>query len=252
MKKNVMMRVASALLVAVLLTTCAISGTFAKYTTSATGSDSARVAKWGFESVGTVAINDLFNYTDSGVKNTDGTVDGLIAPGTTNTRSFAFTYDTASNSVTKPEVKYTFTVSTADSNCVDTIKNNTNIKWYLDDAVAPAYKGTGTDDNPEFKAGTWGALLKAIEALSGDPTGTKTYNPGQLPEAFYGNTPDGAKTHAVKWEWTFDGGSETYDPDNDPGTPALSQDEYDTLMGNADTLASVTLKITVTATQVNS
>ena len=47
MKKNVMMRVASALLVAVLLSTCAISGTFAKYVTEATGSDSARVAKWG-------------------------------------------------------------------------------------------------------------------------------------------------------------------------------------------------------------
>ena len=49
MKKNVMMRVASALLVATLLSTCAISGTFAKYVESATGTDSARVAKWGVE-----------------------------------------------------------------------------------------------------------------------------------------------------------------------------------------------------------
>ncbi len=49
MKKNVMMRAASALGVAVLLSTCVISGTFAKYTTSATGSDTARVAKWGVE-----------------------------------------------------------------------------------------------------------------------------------------------------------------------------------------------------------
>ena len=46
MKKNTMMRVASALLVAVLLSTCAISGTFAKYVTTASGSDTARVAKW--------------------------------------------------------------------------------------------------------------------------------------------------------------------------------------------------------------
>lgn len=49
MKKNKMMRAASALLIAVLLTTCAVSGTFAKYTTSETGSDTARVAKWGVE-----------------------------------------------------------------------------------------------------------------------------------------------------------------------------------------------------------
>ena len=49
MKKNRMMRLASGLLVAVLLTTCAISGTFAKYVTSESGSDFARVAKWGVE-----------------------------------------------------------------------------------------------------------------------------------------------------------------------------------------------------------
>lgn len=47
MKKNVMMRVASVLLIAVMMTTCAISGTFAKYVTSGESTDSARVAKWG-------------------------------------------------------------------------------------------------------------------------------------------------------------------------------------------------------------
>ena len=46
MKKNRMMRLASVLLVCVLLTTSVISGTFAKYTSSATATDSARVAKW--------------------------------------------------------------------------------------------------------------------------------------------------------------------------------------------------------------
>ena len=49
MKKNVMMRIASILLVCVLVTTCGISGTFAKYTTNATSSDTARVARWGVE-----------------------------------------------------------------------------------------------------------------------------------------------------------------------------------------------------------
>jgi hypothetical protein len=58
MKKNRMMRVASALLVAVLLTTCAISGTFAKYTTADSGFDSARVAKFG---VVITAAEDMFS-----------------------------------------------------------------------------------------------------------------------------------------------------------------------------------------------
>ena len=47
MKKNVMMRLSALLLVAVLLTTCVISGTFAKYTTAKEAADSAKVAKWG-------------------------------------------------------------------------------------------------------------------------------------------------------------------------------------------------------------
>ena len=47
MKKNKMLRIASILLVVTLLSTCVISGTFAKYVTKAEGSDQARVAKWG-------------------------------------------------------------------------------------------------------------------------------------------------------------------------------------------------------------
>ena len=48
MKKNRMMRLAAFLLVCVLLTTSVISGTYAKYVSTTTDSDSARVAKWGF------------------------------------------------------------------------------------------------------------------------------------------------------------------------------------------------------------
>lgn len=57
MEKNRMMRLASALLILTLLTTCMISGTFAKYTTQATGEDTARVAKWG---VTVNVTSDLF------------------------------------------------------------------------------------------------------------------------------------------------------------------------------------------------
>ena len=65
MKKNTMMRIASVLLVAVLLSTCVISGTYAKYTSTVTTSDSARVAYWGFNS-STVEIA-LFDYEDDGL-----------------------------------------------------------------------------------------------------------------------------------------------------------------------------------------
>ncbi|MBE6566698.1 MAG: hypothetical protein E7659_06300 [Ruminococcaceae bacterium] len=92
MKKNVMMRVASALLVAVLMTTCAISGTFAKYTTSATATDSARVAKWDVKINGSTANNsntftfnlfETINDTTGGAEGDINPADGtIIAPGT--------------------------------------------------------------------------------------------------------------------------------------------------------------------------
>ena len=64
MKKNTMMRIASVLLVAVLVTTCAISGTFAKYVSTANGTGSATVAAWNF-TLGT----DTKNIADTENKN---------------------------------------------------------------------------------------------------------------------------------------------------------------------------------------
>jgi len=98
MKKNKMMRLASCLLVAVLLTTSMISGTFAKYVTTNGGSDSASVAKFG------VAINvnnDLgmfsteYNKEDGAYKGTlsvkSEASDQIVAPGTKGSMTFTIT-----------------------------------------------------------------------------------------------------------------------------------------------------------------
>lgn len=45
-KKNYTMRIAAGVMTAALLSTCAISSTFAKYTSESTGTATARVAKW--------------------------------------------------------------------------------------------------------------------------------------------------------------------------------------------------------------
>ena len=47
MKKNIAMRVAAFLFILTMISTCAFATTFAKYTTSDTATDEARVAKWG-------------------------------------------------------------------------------------------------------------------------------------------------------------------------------------------------------------
>lgn len=218
MKKTKLMRAALLLLVLTLITSCFVGGTFAKYTTSANGSDSARVAKWGFQPT-TITMTDLFKDAyDTTVKSA---VD-VIAPGTMGSAKFGFTYG-GDTTATAPEVAYTFEVSTTGSSCADSIKDNTNIKWSLDNKLAPA-----TDS---ATAGSWDALLAAIEALDGNKT---KYNPGELPTGF---STAGANEHTVSWAWDF-------------FTDDVA-DAEDTKMGNADKLAEVELVITVSATQVD-
>lgn len=99
MKKNKMMRAASGLMVATLLTTSIISGTFAKYTTEDSGSDTARVAKWG---INVSASGNLFGkeYAKVGADNNGNSIvvsgnestvkanDKVVAPGTKNETGF--------------------------------------------------------------------------------------------------------------------------------------------------------------------
>lgn len=83
MKKNMMMRLASVLLIAVLMSTCAISGTFAKYVTSAEGSDSARVAKWGITMSNNGANTFIDNYDTGLIAN-----EVIVAPGTAHSTTY--------------------------------------------------------------------------------------------------------------------------------------------------------------------
>ncbi len=89
MKKTKLMRAALLLLVLTLITSCFVGGTFAKYTTRAEGSDTARVAKWGVEITANGATFANKYATDTG--NVVGTIansvvsanaDKVIAPGT--------------------------------------------------------------------------------------------------------------------------------------------------------------------------
>ena len=226
MKKNKMMRIASVLLVAVILTTCAISGTFAKYVSKENSSDSARVAYWGFNPT-TMNITGLFADAYETTVLGDADVNALtnvIAPGTTKSASFSFAYDGTTGQA--PEVAYTFEVSTTGSSCADSIKNNPNILWRLDSG----------------DWGTWDNMITAIEALDGNKTSNR-YEPGTLPIGFT----DADETHTIEWKWIFDenaGNAETTTANNDVN---------DTAMGNvtpAD-LAKVTVSITVTATQID-
>ena len=137
MKKNTMMRIASVLLVAVLLSTCTISGTFAKYVTTDSGSDTARVAKWGVTAEVSGNLFGKFYNSNAAETNKNSIVasstnvasadaSNVVAPGTKN--DSGLTVKIAGT----PEVAYTITAT------------NNNV------AASDIFLG----------AGTWGVMIK--------------------------------------------------------------------------------------------
>ncbi len=132
MKKNKMMRIASVLLVAVLLSTCAISGTFAKYTSEGSATASATIAKWDIKLDGATITNNVeFSLVDTWV-NTNETVTGsvkqnTIAPGTSGTGDIVLTNNSevaaaisASFVETGIPANMTITYTYVNSNGIDT------------------------------------------------------------------------------------------------------------------------------------
>lgn len=213
MKKNNMMRLASVLLVLVLLTTCAISGTFAKYITANEATDTARVAHWGFTSAGVIEFKLFDTSADTGIQTISGT--NLIAPGSND--SVQFTLVNA-DATTNPEVAYKITVDTTGSSTSIDAELEEAVTFYLD------------DDTQEL---TWVELIAAIKALSGHESGSKEYAPGAAVPTALTN----ATTHEIGWNWEFERGD----------------DAGDTGLGNhiVEELAKLQLKIKVTAEQLD-
>lgn len=218
------MRLASGLLIATLLTTSIISGTFSKYTTSVSGQDNARAANWRFTQ-SSISMDNLFKsaYQNNG-KNTVESADAtdVIAPGTTGSASFDFTYNGSKDA---PEAAYKFTVDTTGSTIAEDLKSNSNIQWQLDD------DGTW---------GTWDDLMKNIKALSGDSSGIKEYAPNQLPDEF---SMKGSNTHKISWRWNFETKTD--------GTVSKEQDVKDTVLGNKAELDKVKVQVTLKAEQID-
>ena len=172
MKKNRMMRVASALLVAVLLSTCAISGTFAKYVAKGSGSDTARVAKWGVQVTGTAE-----------------TTEDVVAPGTTGNMA-AFTITGTPEVAVR--VKFEGTLELGDK-WVDSIS-----AYYCPIEITvgtTTYKGLDYASADAFET----AVNAAIATYSND------YAAGTDLSGI------GADAPAISWAWAFEGNDDAKD-----------------------------------------
>ncbi len=218
MKKNKMMRLASVLLVAVLLSTCAISGTFAKYVSSDTATDNARVAYWGW---GSNIMGDL-DLFDGNYTNVDSRDDAnVVAPGTEKTATISLAY-TPNGETKAPEVAYKYDVvaTATTTNGYAALDSNANFKWTL--------KAPGATNATEYS--TVAELIAAINATSQASITANT-----LPTGY---TEDGTASYTIGWTWGF-------------GTGVQTEDEADTAMGNDTTPDDVTITITITVTQID-
>jgi len=222
MKKNRTMRFAAVMLVIALITTCIISGTFAKYVTSGTdASDEARVAAWGV-TVEATSANDMAVFgteyaKDDGTASISVTVkadgdDKVVAPGT------------------KGEGEAMITLSGTPEVAVEVAYTGEIVMegWEVDNEYycpiiftidGEDFDGQGYDSIDEFIADVSAALYT-----------TEQYDPNtDLSELNEG--------HEVSWEWPID-----------------VDDENDTALGDAAAngdAATISISLNATVTQID-
>lgn len=234
MKKNKMMRLASALLVLVLLTTCAISGTFAKYvTTGDAATDSARVAKWGVTITSTDEMfynsykdlaggNNKATYTadeDSDGITVQASVQGtkIVAPGT---NGALVALDVAGTPEVDTQVTYAATLTLqnweveSDEYCPIIITVNSE-DYYVGK--------TDIEDIDDLKAEVEAAIVAK---------GARYHTNDDLSAV--------EDDLQVSWRWEFE-----------KNTVTSQTDVKDTALGDAATAATIALEVTATITQID-
>lgn len=234
-KKNVLMRSAGLLLVLVLVTSCFVGSTFAKYTVGGKGENTARVAKFG---VTVTAKGDMFAKTYAtddqsagAIANSVASTENVVAPGTKKEGFVAATI----TGTPEVAVRVSYKLDAADL----TIEN-----WNLADGsfycplvfkikaadgTNTVISGTGFTDVDKMKA----ALVNAVAAY------TKDYAPGTDLSG------QAADTLTISWEWPFETGAEAEKPANNV---------KDTYLGDqaaAGHAATVSLTLATTVTQID-
>lgn len=217
MKKNIMMRLSAVLLVAVLLTTCVISGTWARYVSSDSATDTAKVAKWGVtvDVTGDEAFGQKYDdaISASGTKVVSSGAYNVLAPGTNgNLGSVTITG--------KPEVMVDIEVSLVidlGDNWKDEGGN------YYCPLIIGGLKGLDYENVDDFE--------DAIEALVnkvGDNVAANT-------------TLDSDYDVNLTWEWAIESVN---------GTKVQASDAKDTYLGNQAN-ATITVTWNASVTQVD-
>ena len=285
MKKNKTMRAAGGLMVAALLTTSIISGTYAKYVTSDSGSDTARVARFGV-----VVTADGALFSDTYKKATDNTpgesgdstaaatltvvssavtgaatdhdgVDGtdkVVAPGIKNDDGLTFSITGTPEVAVRIGVEVTAADETNDPKDIFLAENTALPDMTTGDDTDTFDNGAdyypikytltqtkGGTTTTLVNGGTLSALETALEGLSAATVNANTDLAGA----------NGIGTLKLTWEWDFDAnGAGTFDKqdtllgDLAAGTTLTPAK---TLTADTDYSLNTDVRIAVTVTQVD-
>ena len=263
MKKNLTKRTGVLLLALVMLTSCFVGGTFAKYVSTVTGSDTARVAKWGVTigpELGTngaaegselalfakqYATHDKATY--SGAYSVVST-DYVVAPGTGNvtkddqgnmtgggikiklagTPEVAAKIEAQATVAMVNEGKWTVTVG-------ETTKFYCPLIFYIGDKVVDGKNYTSLEalNDALAEAGKWSVVVE----------------PGtNLAALVDGVTADGNDEIdlTIGWEWPFETGNDAWDTALGNAAAAAAEVE-----GGAAAGLGIVVTGTVTVTQVD-
>ena len=174
-RSSMMVRLVAVLAVVMMFTMCFVGGTFAKYTSSGTGTDSATVAKWSFKVGETdIAASNEFTFDlFKTIKDSDGInnetemnpVDGsIIAPGTQG--SFDLVLTNASQVTAQYAIDYTVTNN-----------NDIPVKFSVDGGT------------------TWTNDLADVAASDSTKLAANS----------------GTTTIKVQWKWDFNGSDDSFD-----------------------------------------
>lgn len=189
MKNNKLAKFMALVLLVTLLAVILVSGTYAKYTTSATGSDSATVARWnitlngediskGTQKTFKLGLFDTINDTDFTSEDSDVTA-GKIAPGTTGKFEIA---KLINNSDVNAQYKITYSI---DNN------NNIPLEFSKDKNAADSeWKSLS-----EFSMNDFVALAK--------------------------DSTEGVSTGTIYWRWKFERNDDSADTDFGINTPEV-------------------------------
>lgn len=232
MRKNRTMRAAILVIALVLITSCFVGGTFAKYVTEGTANDSARVAKWGVEISATENGSVFANEYQTSVEGQTGLVveatEKVVAPGTSS--------EEAGNTLIfqisgKPEV----------ATKVTTTFTGTDV--YVGDYHPIVFTLSVIDNNAEINPETvdWNTAttvtgtLEEIEAAIEAAYGEFTAEAGDTLDAMF----------KIDWEWAYDNGDDVNDTllgDLAAGTATAEEGTYNTALSYG---------VTVTITQAD-